>query len=392
MSSLRNILNPEDGRRLTIKLVLNTERNASTSRIPSSPASCPASDTSENVITESGEDLPRKNHEFHLDCPDSLACLSDTDGRPQHTLPVILRCAILGSPQKRLTIREIYAAMEEKYSYYKTAGSTWKQSVRHHLSLNRLFERQPRPVTDPGFGSYWTVNLAAPPGTKRPRKRGRPNKDAADTLSHPPKKRGRPRKFPLPSEPDELEEEDGSRDELDGREGAEVSPCRVHDTSRADDDFDDDKLEYEEVHDIIRASEEEYESEEEMIHPLDRRNSLVGLSSFTSSNSTQPFSLPPFSSLRDGSDDIINRMQSEIASLRCQSAEAVSLSLRLSEQLAHAQAEASRMRAALRTAESMMENEGRKRREAERAADNEEKRRCKAEEVLRVVLSRSSND
>ncbi|KAI0053388.1 winged helix DNA-binding domain-containing protein, partial [Auriscalpium vulgare] len=78
--------------------------------------------------------------------------------RPQHTLPVILRCAILGSPKKRLTIREIYAAMEDKYPYYKTAGSTWKQSVRHHLSLNRLFERQPRPVTDPGFGSYWTVN------------------------------------------------------------------------------------------------------------------------------------------------------------------------------------------------------------------------------------------
>ena len=47
-----------------------------------------------------------------------------------------------------------------------------QQSVRHHLSLNRLFERQPRPPSDPGFGSYWTVNLDAPPGTKRPRKRG----------------------------------------------------------------------------------------------------------------------------------------------------------------------------------------------------------------------------
>ncbi|KAJ7476204.1 hypothetical protein FB451DRAFT_965061, partial [Mycena latifolia] len=78
--------------------------------------------------------------------------------RPQHTLPVILRCAILGSPRKRLTIREIYAAMEEKYPYYRSTGVTWKQSVRHHLSLNRFFERQPRPAMDPGFGSYWTVN------------------------------------------------------------------------------------------------------------------------------------------------------------------------------------------------------------------------------------------
>ncbi|ETW86676.1 hypothetical protein HETIRDRAFT_307860, partial [Heterobasidion irregulare TC 32-1] len=98
-------------------------------------------------------------HHPHPSCPNTLSCLPDTDGRPQHTLPVILRCAILGSAKGRLTIRDIYKAMEEKYPYYKTAGQTWKQSVRHHLSLNRLFERQPRPVTDPGFGSYWTVNL-----------------------------------------------------------------------------------------------------------------------------------------------------------------------------------------------------------------------------------------
>lgn len=152
--------------------------------------------------------------------------------------------------------------------------------------------------------------------------------------------------------------------------------------------MEDDKLEYENEH-LTHVSEEEYESEEEMIHPLDRRNSLAGLSSFASS---QPFSLPPFSSLREKSDSMVDRMHGEIASLRHQSAEAVSLSLQLTEQLSHAQAEASRMRAALRTVESMLESEGRKRREAERAADNEEKRRRKAEEVLRGVLSQSSND
>lgn len=54
-----------------------------------------------------------------------------------------------------------------------------QQSVRHHLSLSKLFERKAKPVTEPGFGSYWTVNLNAPPGTKRPRKRGRYNKTAS---------------------------------------------------------------------------------------------------------------------------------------------------------------------------------------------------------------------
>lgn len=71
-------------------------------------------------------DLGLLDHKAHPDCPDTLACLPDTHGRPQHTLPVILRCAILGSLRKRLTIREIYATMEAKYPYYKTAGQTWK--------------------------------------------------------------------------------------------------------------------------------------------------------------------------------------------------------------------------------------------------------------------------
>lgn len=68
-------------------------------------------------------------HAPHENCPDSLDCLPDTDERPQHTLPVILRCAILGSARKRLTIRDIYSAMEHKYPYYKTAGPAWKVSL-----------------------------------------------------------------------------------------------------------------------------------------------------------------------------------------------------------------------------------------------------------------------
>lgn len=75
-------------------------------------------------------DLGLLDHKAHPDCPDTLACLPDTNGRPQHTLPVILRCAILGSLRKRLTIREIYATMEAKYPYYKTAGQTWKVGHR----------------------------------------------------------------------------------------------------------------------------------------------------------------------------------------------------------------------------------------------------------------------
>jgi Forkhead domain len=98
---------------------------------PSSPTSS-AGEPSE-TLKVSHNYQESKEHVAHPTCPDTLRCLPDTDERPQHTLPVILRCAILGSKMKRLTIREIYASMEEKYPYYRTAGSTWKVSLSSYL-------------------------------------------------------------------------------------------------------------------------------------------------------------------------------------------------------------------------------------------------------------------
>ncbi|KAL1658362.1 hypothetical protein EV122DRAFT_194414, partial [Schizophyllum commune] len=80
--------------------------------------------------------------------------------RPEDSLPTIMRCAIQGSPQQRLTVRGIYAALQDKYAYFRTADPTWKSCVRHHLSRNLQFERVPRAPCDgvAGHGSYWTVN------------------------------------------------------------------------------------------------------------------------------------------------------------------------------------------------------------------------------------------
>ncbi|KAF8523218.1 hypothetical protein JB92DRAFT_3110189 [Gautieria morchelliformis] len=119
-------------------------------------------------------------HPHHPDCPNSLNCLPDTNEKPNHILPVIVRSAILGSPKQKLTIREIYKAIENKFPYFRTTEVNWKDSIRHNLSLNKLFEKVPRPLTDPGIGSYWTVNVTAR-GAKRPRKRkGRPIKDGPE--------------------------------------------------------------------------------------------------------------------------------------------------------------------------------------------------------------------
>ena len=95
-----------------------------------------------------------------------------------------------------------------------------------------------------------------------------------------------------------------------------------------------------------------------------------------------------------GEDDrcnhIIDHLKIEMAGLRRQSAEAHSVSLRMSDQLAEAQAAASRAKAALKTAERMLEDEARKRRDAEREADEEARRRRAAEEELESLRNQHS--
>ena len=129
VSNVDNVLQPLSFPDLIIS---SRQQQQSSQQLPSTSPEPPPPNTMayERAAAESNyyaqTDIIMRPHEPHPDCPDTLACLPDTNGRPQHTLPVILRCAILGSPKKRLTIREIYAAMEKKYPYYKTAGPAWK--------------------------------------------------------------------------------------------------------------------------------------------------------------------------------------------------------------------------------------------------------------------------
>ena len=84
-------------------------------------------------------------------------------------------------------------------------------------------------------------------------------------------------------------------------------------------------------------------------------------------------------------------MREEMATLRRTSAEAVSTSIRLSEQLANANLEVSRSREAVRDLEDMLQTEITKRSEAERLKDIEAERRRAAEQALNGMVSRSPN-
>jgi len=145
--------------------------------------------------------------------------------------------------------------------------------------------------------------------------------------------------------------------------------------------------------DECEMSEVEYESEEDMVIPPNHHPSTSSLGVFGVCEGPSRVYSPERGRnvYPDGNEGLIDRLQIENAGLRRQSADAISVSMRISDQLAEAHAEAARVRAALRVAESMLEEESRKRRDAERVTQEEVQLRRAAEETVRRLRSRWEN-
>lgn len=93
--------------------------------------------------------------------PGSFPPIIDDGTKPHHSYATLIGMAILRSPQRRLTLSQIYKWIAETYSFYQLSDSGWQNSIRHNLSLNKHFIKQERPKDDPGKGNYWAIEPGA---------------------------------------------------------------------------------------------------------------------------------------------------------------------------------------------------------------------------------------
>ncbi|KAK4462522.1 hypothetical protein QBC42DRAFT_175921 [Cladorrhinum samala] len=93
--------------------------------------------------------------------PDSFPQIIDDGAKPGHSYATLIGMAILRSPQRRLTLAQIYKWISDTYSFYNANDAGWQNSIRHNLSLNKHFIKQERPKDDPGKGNYWAIEPGA---------------------------------------------------------------------------------------------------------------------------------------------------------------------------------------------------------------------------------------
>ncbi|KAG8956861.1 hypothetical protein FRC04_000339 [Tulasnella sp. 424] len=125
----------------------------------------------------------------------SLSSLADgpegPEGRPPYPYSTLIRYAIEGSERGKLTLSELYTHIEARFPWFSKNGAGWKNSIRHNLSLNKSFVKIPRPLTEPGKGSYWCINYNAADGENagdgagtEPAKRKRKKKEEGPARVH----------------------------------------------------------------------------------------------------------------------------------------------------------------------------------------------------------------
>ncbi|KAL5490601.1 hypothetical protein ACEPAI_5435 [Sanghuangporus weigelae] len=101
--------------------------------------------------------------------------------KPEYPYAKLVKLAIYSSPRGKLTSSEIYAALSDRFSWFRERGIS-KKCIGKVLSQRPVFVKVHSGSNDPFIGWYWTVDLSQPDRKKCPQ--GHSREKNSDLLEH----------------------------------------------------------------------------------------------------------------------------------------------------------------------------------------------------------------
>ncbi|KAM6947204.1 forkhead box protein P1-B [Lycodopsis pacificus] len=136
---------------------LSLPRTPTTPTAPLTPLSQTHSVITANSLHSMGPMRRRYSEKYNMpispDLSQNKEFYMNAEVRPPFTYASLIRQAILETPEKQLTLNEVYNWFTRMFAYFRRNAATWKNAVRHNLSLHKCFVR-----VENVKGAVWTVD------------------------------------------------------------------------------------------------------------------------------------------------------------------------------------------------------------------------------------------
>ncbi|XP_026818082.1 forkhead box protein J1.2-like [Rhopalosiphum maidis] len=125
--------------------------------VPSLPTPPDSPNSPTRLADQNPKKLPHKIR-FQMSLESAEQYKNNGDKKPPFSYSTLI-CMAMKAKGNKVTLSSIYGWIRENFLYYRNADPSWKNSIRHNLSLNKFFVKVPRSKDEPGKGGFWKFDV-----------------------------------------------------------------------------------------------------------------------------------------------------------------------------------------------------------------------------------------